>query len=89
MAIGFKPSPPERQPEEITLWTLAKETRRLTAYVHKIDAFDALELRYEIDGRLLESRMCRGAECARMKDDAETKRQESIAMGWSEPEAKC
>ena len=44
-----------------------------------------MELRYEINGRCLQSQMYRTAvECAGMKGDAEQKRQESIAMGWSE-----
>lgn len=87
MAIGFKPAPPEQQPEDTLLWELVKDTRRLVCYTRKIDAFDAIELRYEIDGRFLQSQMYRAAaECARTKGDAEAKRQECIAMGWAEAE---
>ena len=43
MAVGFKPMPPEQQPDDTVPWTMAKDTRRLTAIVQKIDAFDALE----------------------------------------------
>lgn len=46
------------------------------------------ELRYEVDGRFLESRRYRGAECARMKPDAEQKKQESIAMRWTVEEQR-
>lgn len=59
--------PPERQPEYTMIWELVKGSRRLVCYIRKIDAFDALELRYEIDGRFIESRMYRGAERGRMR----------------------
>jgi hypothetical protein len=49
---------------------MAKGARRLTAVVRKIDAFDALELRYAMDGRFLESQMYRGEEIAKLKPDA-------------------
>ena len=45
MAVGFKPMPKERQPDDTVVWELVKGARRLLCYVRKIDTFDALELR--------------------------------------------
>lgn len=87
MAVGFRKKPPEPSPEDTVLWTMAKDARRLTATVRKIDAFDALELRFSMDGRFLESRMYRGAEIANLKPDAEAKREELRALGRQEAES--
>jgi len=46
--------------------------------------FDALELRFDINGRLLHSQLYRGAALAHIKPDSEAKREELGAMGWSD-----
>jgi hypothetical protein len=66
------------------MWVMTKDARRLTAVLRKIDAFDALELRFDIDGRFLESRMYRGVAFANLKPDADAKREDLKTRGWTQ-----
>jgi hypothetical protein len=64
-------------------WTLQKDARRLTAYVRTHPHVEGLELRFVVDGRFLHSQLYRGSDLARLKPDADAKRAEVEAKGWS------
>ena len=59
---------------------MQKGDRRLTAVCRSIPMFDALELRFDINGRLLHSQLYRGAALANIKPDADAKRAGETAL---------
>jgi hypothetical protein len=50
--LEAKPETPENHNDAV-IWTLVKGPRRMRAVARTIDAFDALELRYDINDRPL------------------------------------
>jgi hypothetical protein len=80
----FKLRPPERQPDDRLLWQLKKDSRIAVAYVRALPDWEAIELRYDMDGRFLRGELYRGERIALLESDAEAMRRKLHARGWQE-----